>query len=93
MEALLPLAQKIVQVLKELLEETPAELIDDILKRGIVLTGGAMQVPGWENLITEETKMPAWIAEKPQESVVRGCGQLLKNKKLLDRVKLVAGLQ
>jgi len=93
MEALLPLAQKIVQTLKELLEETPAELIDDILKRGIVLTGGMVQMPGWENLITEETKMPAWVAEKSQESVVRGCGQLLRNKNLLDRVKLVAGLQ
>ena len=93
MEALLPNAQKITLALKEILEETPAELVDDILKKGIYLTGGSAQLPGWETLIAEETKMSVVLAQKPQETVVRGCGSLLKDKKLLNRVKLVAGLR
>ena len=93
MEALVPLVQKVILALKEILEETPTELVDDILKKGIFLTGGSAQIPGWETLITEETKMSVVLAEKPQETVVRGCGSLLQDKKLLNRVKLVAGLK
>jgi len=93
MEALLPSAQKITLALKEILEETPAELVDDILKKGINLTGGSAQIPGWETLIAEETKMEVNLTDKPQETVVQGCGLLLKDKKLLNQVKLVAGLK
>lgn len=93
MEAILPLGQKIVAALNEMLEETPAELTDDILKGAIHLCGGVSQIPGWKELISEETKMPVVLAFNPQEGVVRGCGKLLGEKKLLERVKLVAGLR
>ncbi|MFH1601558.1 MAG: rod shape-determining protein [Candidatus Shapirobacteria bacterium] len=93
MESLVPLVQKITLALREMLEETPAELTDDILKRGIYLSGGSARLAGWEDLVTEETKMPAILADKPQELVVRGCGALLADKSLLKRVKLVAGLK
>jgi len=93
MEAVMPLVQKIILALSEMLEETPAELTDDILKAGIALTGGVAQMPGWKQLIEEETKMPVLVSKKPQESVARGCGKLLDNQPLLKRVKLVAGLK
>lgn len=93
MEALMPVVQKILKQLGELLEEMPAELTNDVLKRGICLTGGGANLRGWERLVSEETKMPAWRPENPLTSVVKGCAWLLKNRSLLKRVRLVAGLK
>jgi rod shape-determining protein MreB and related proteins len=93
MEALVPVFQKIVTQLSELLEELPAELTNDILKGGIGLTGGVSQISGLEKYISEETKMPAWLAESPFLSVVKGGSLLLEDRKLLDKVKLVSGLK
>ncbi len=38
------------------------------------------------------TKMPTFVAQKPEYSVVRGCGKLLEDKKLLSGVRVVGGL-
>jgi len=93
MEALVPIIQRILTQLSELLEEMPVELTNDILKRGIGLTGGASQLKGLDRLVGEETKMPVWRAEAPLLSVVQGSARLLEDNKLLDRVKLVSGLR
>jgi len=93
MEAILPIAQKIMSEIGHLLEELPAELINDILKRGIGLTGGVSQISGFDRLVSEETKMPVWLDESPGSVIVKGCERLLENQLLLDRVKLVSGLK
>ncbi len=93
MEALMPVFQKIIVQLGELLEEMPAELTNDILKSGIGLTGGVSQIRGLEKYISEETKMPSWVVKSPFLSVVKGGSYLLNNQKLLDKVKLVSGLR
>jgi actin-like ATPase involved in cell morphogenesis len=36
--------------------------------------------------------MPVWVTEKPMEAVVRGCGMVLENEKLLRQVRVVRGL-
>ena len=92
MEALMPIFQKIITQLGELLEEMPAELTNDILKGGIGLTGGVSQISGLEKYISEETKMPTWTVKSPFLSVVKGCSYLLNDQKLLNKVKLVSRL-
>jgi len=92
-EALAPVVQKIVGSVEDTIEETPPELLGDILKHGIVLAGGGSQLYGFEKLISEKTKMPAWLADDPLTCVVRGCGKLLENDRLLQKVKLVSKLE
>ncbi|MFH1561074.1 MAG: rod shape-determining protein [Patescibacteria group bacterium] len=80
--------QEIISQLVEVLEETPPELTNDILKRGIVLTGACSQLPGLEKLVSESTRMPAWVAGKPETTVVQGCVKVLTNPALFKKIKL-----
>jgi rod shape-determining protein MreB len=92
-EALIPVVQQIVQSVKDVLEETPPELLADILEGGIVLAGGSSLMRGLDTLIAEETKMPVWRMEEPMTGVVRGCSMVLSNESLLQRVRVVGGLR
>jgi rod shape-determining protein MreB len=92
-EALAPILQQILGGVTEVLEETPPELVGDILRNGIVLCGGGSQLPGIDKIISDEAKMPVWVVEDPQTCVVRGCGKLLDDEKLLEKVRVSGGLK
>lgn len=92
-EALAPVVSKIVDAIAEVIEDAPPELTSDILEHGILLTGGGSQVRGIENLIVERTHIPVIKSEDPLTSVVRGTGEVLENKDLLNRVKVIGGLK
>lgn len=89
-EALSPVFSQIVEGLSETVEETPPELIGDIMEHGIVLAGGGALIRGIDRLIANELKMPVWITDDPQTAVVRGCGKLLDDTILLKKVKVAA---
>ncbi|MBU1110229.1 rod shape-determining protein [Patescibacteria group bacterium] len=72
--------------IRQTVEETPPELVSDLMQAGIVLAGGASQLPGMDQAISEATQMPVMRADDPQTAVVRGCGKLFDNIKLLERV-------
>jgi len=92
-EALSATVRQILGGIEEVIEEAPPELVADILKSGIVLAGGGSQLRGLDKLVAEETKMPVWLSEDPTTCVVRGCGKLLENDRLLKKVRLVRGLR
>lgn len=92
-EALSSIIRQILGAIEEVIEETPPELVADILKSGVTLAGGASQLGGVDKLIAEETKMPVWLADDPMTCVVRGCGKLLEDEGLLKKVRVVRGLR
>ncbi len=92
-EALTPVVSQIVASIQEVLEETPPELLTDILERGIYLAGGGALLRGLDKKIAEETKLPVYIADDPLTAVVRGCGEVLNNLDLLAKVRVTGGLR
>lgn len=92
-EALSPVLTQILEGIADILEESPPELTADILEHGILVTGGGALLPGIDKLIMERTHIPVLIAEDPLTTVVRGCGQVLEDQQLLNRVKVTGGLQ
>jgi rod shape-determining protein MreB len=78
----------IINAIKDAIEETPAELMTDIVKDGIVLAGGSSQLRGLTKLLSMELKVPVRRAEDPMTCVVKGCGIVLDDLELLKRVKL-----
>lgn len=92
-EALMPVLQEIVGATADLIEETPPELVSDILERGIVMAGGGAMIVGIDKLMGEMTRMPVYIAEDPMTTVVRGCGKVLDDEALLRKVRVVGGLR
>lgn len=89
-EALALIIHDIIDAIRETMEETPPELVSDIVEHGIVLAGGGSLILGIDKLIATELKMPVWITDDPQTAVVRGCGKLLDDTILLRKVQ-VAG--
>jgi len=70
---------KIVSAIKTTIEETPPELLADIMSRGIFLAGGGSLLKGLNNLVTKKTKINTKIIDDPLTAVVRGAGMVLEN--------------
>src|SRR5690625_6857618 len=68
----------IVESVKNTLEKTPPELAADIMDRGIVLSGGGSLLKNLDRMISEETKIPVFLADDPLESVAIGTGKSLE---------------
>lgn len=92
-EALSPVVLQIIQAIKDLIEETPPELVSDLLNRGVAMAGGGSLLKNIDLAISEATKMPVWIADDPLTAVVRGTGKVLTDEKLLARVRVTGGLK
>jgi rod shape-determining protein MreB len=70
---------KIIQMLKTVMEEVPPELSSDIIDKGIVMSGGTALLRGFDRLITQETGVPAFVAEDPLKCVIKGIGIAIEN--------------
>lgn len=92
-EAIAPVVREIVEAIADVIEETPPELVSDIVARGITLCGGGSQLVALDKLIAEESKMPVWLADDPMTAVVRGCGKILEDESLLKKVRVTGGLR
>lgn len=90
-EALVLGAAKVARLVKEVVDEAPPELMDDILRRGIVMIGRGAQLRGLGRLIESETKISTRLADDPGYCIVKGCGILFDDRKILSKVKLVMG--
>ncbi|GAC1415355.1 MAG: rod shape-determining protein [Actinomycetota bacterium] len=77
---------QIVDAVKNTLEKTPQDLADDIIDKGIVLTGGGALLKGLDERLRHETGMPIHIAENPLQCVVAGSGKCLEEFEALKRV-------
>lgn len=92
-EALSPILTQIMQAAADVLEETPPELLPDILEQGILLTGGGAQLAGLDQLLAERIHIPVVVSDDSLTSVVRGTGKVLEDDALLERVKVIGGLR
>ncbi len=78
--------KQIVSAVKSTIEETPPELLSDIMSKGIFLAGGGSLLRGLDVLLTRETKVPTKIVDDPLTAVVRGAGISLENIDQLQEV-------
>src|SRR3989344_330090 len=83
----------IVDAVKSTIEETPPELVADIMERGIVLAGGGALLQGLDTLISQATQTKVFIADDPLYCVVRGTGVVLEDLETLESVLLGSALK
>jgi len=84
-DAIRPVLQQIIGAVKGVLEDTPPELAADIIDKGIVMSGGTSLLRNFDKLLTEETGVPAHVAEDALYCVVRGTGVVMENIELWKR--------
>ena len=68
----------IVDAVRSTLEHCPPELASDLMDRGIMLAGGGALLHGLDQLLSEETGLPVFVAEEPLQAVARGTGIMLQ---------------
>jgi len=78
-EAIRPMLDQIITVIRDTLETTPPELVADIVDRGLVLSGGTSQLRNFNILVTREIGVSAHVASEPQFCVIKGTGVALEN--------------
>lgn len=76
-EAIISSILNLVDGVKEVLETTPPELLSDIMKTGIVITGGGALIRDIDKILYEAIKIPVYVSEDPLTSVARGTGIIL----------------
>lgn len=67
----------LVEGVKDLLETTPPEILSDIMKRGITLSGGGALILGLDRLLSSVLKIPVYAVDDPLSAVARGTGVIL----------------
>lgn len=84
--------KRIVNLVKIVLDEMPTEMTDEVLKKGIIMSGGGSLFPGIDKAIEEEVKINAVVVNNPMYGVIKGIGQLWENEEWLSRIKLISNL-
>jgi rod shape-determining protein MreB len=77
---------QIVQSVVRCLSNTPAELAQDFLVRGMYLVGGGGLLRGLVERIERETQVPVRMSQMPLEAVVLGAGHCIENYDQLKRM-------
>ncbi len=72
----------IVHAVKSVLQDTPPELVADVINRGMVLSGGGALLRDLDKLIADAIEVPCYIADNPLLCVAKGTGVMLDNLEL-----------
>lgn len=75
----------IIGMVKGVLERTPPELASDIIDRGMTMIGGGALLRNIDQLLTQETGVPVYVADAPMACVAIGAGKALALIPILQR--------
>ncbi|OGJ03494.1 rod shape-determining protein [Candidatus Nomurabacteria bacterium RIFCSPLOWO2_12_FULL_46_14] len=66
--------KELVEGVKDVLETTPPEILSDVMRGGITLSGGGALIAGLDKLLEGALKIPVYVVEDPLSAVARGTG-------------------
>ncbi len=78
-ESLQPVLKEILEAIKNVLKNTPPELVADIMEKGMVLTGGGSLLRKIDEYFTSFTGVPSYLADEPLLCVAKGAGIVLEH--------------
>jgi rod shape-determining protein MreB len=81
----------IIDTVKDALDDTPPELVADLMESGICMAGGSSQLKGLTERLADEVNIRTWLADDPMTCVARGAGRVLEDYNNLRR--LLVGLE
>jgi rod shape-determining protein MreB len=90
-EAMAGSIQTIIDTIKDALDETPPEIVADLMEMGVCLAGGGALIKGLDKRLCDELHVRVWVADDPMSCVARGAGMVLEDYDHLSR--LLVGLE
>jgi len=85
-EALANSVNIIVDTVKSAVDDTPPELIADLMKDGIALAGGGALLRGLAERLSDETHIRVYVADDPLTCVAKGSERALENLEVMRKV-------
>jgi len=87
-EALNPYLLDIAAAVQNVFNETPPELVADIMEKGIIISGGGAQIPYLTDFFKRSLGVNAYVAEEPLFCVAKGTGLILNHLDIYKRTLL-----
>ena len=87
-EALLSGINQITDAIKEIVELSPPEVVEELYTNGFMLAGGLSNVPGIEKFFSEELKLKASLATNKDNATIHGLMRIGRRKDTLQRLKI-----
>jgi rod shape-determining protein MreB len=84
-EAISEQLSEIIQAVKNVLQETPPELVADIMDKGMILSGGGALLNDLDMLIAQAIGVPCRLAKEPMLCVAKGAGLALEHLDIYKR--------
>jgi rod shape-determining protein MreB and related proteins len=84
-EAMQDKLAEIIRAVKNVLQNTPPELSSDVIDRGMVLSGGGALLRNIDELLSQATGVPCYVADEPLLCVAKGTGKILENLDMYKR--------
>lgn len=78
-EALNPYLNEILKEVQNVFNETPPELVADVMSKGIILSGGSSQIHYLPEFFERYLGVPAYVAPEPLFCVARGTSLILNH--------------
>jgi len=78
-EAISDKLSEIILIVRRVLRNTPPELSADIMDKGMVISGGGALLRNLDQLISQITGVPCFVADDPLLCVAKGTGAVLEN--------------
>ena len=72
----------IIEAVRSTFEHCPPDLAADLLDTGIILAGGGAMLAGLDQLLSQETDLPVFVADEPLNAVVKGTGVMLQEESI-----------
>jgi len=85
-EALLSNFNLIVDGIKELIETSAPEVVDEVMKKGVILTGGLSRIPGIDNFFENELKIKVYCSDKHEYTTINGLVKLTANEETFSKI-------
>ncbi len=70
--------EAVIDAVRRVLAETPPELSSDIIDKGMIMTGGGSMLRRINELLTDVTGVPCYVADQPANCVAIGTGLALE---------------
>lgn len=87
-KALETIINQVVEIVRDLIEDTPPELVADMVSNGLIVTGGGAKLRGFDTYLAEKVQIPVYIAERPELSVINGMAYILEHPDLLEKLQI-----
>ncbi|MCQ2438075.1 MAG: rod shape-determining protein, partial [Clostridia bacterium] len=85
-KAILPALDNLLESIREAFENTPAEMAEDIISRGVFLSGGGALLEGLPERLSQLLNLPITVGENPQDDIAVGLCRAAYDERIYNRV-------